>query len=173
MRRLTTMTALATAATLLFGCNESDSSSTPITPTSPELAPLVASAAVPAPVGGVGDAAFYVDGELFRTVGTPTTLPQNAPDKSFDTIYDLSAYQDFNVATAGPGDADYNGGRWRVHAISFTDYAAALATYDTNDSGDFDSDEEVEAAIEGGAAVDTGVVASFTCPVIPFPEGGA
>jgi hypothetical protein len=30
--------------------------------------------------------AFYVDGELYRTVGTPTDLPLSAPDHSFDII---------------------------------------------------------------------------------------
>ena len=41
--------------------------------------------------------------------------------------------------------------------------------FDTNHSGDFDSDEEVAAALAAGAAVDTGVVKSFVCPVIPLP----
>jgi hypothetical protein len=38
--------------------------------------------------------------------------------------------------------------------------------FDTNDSGDFDSDEEVAAALDAGAATDIGVVKSFVCPVI-------
>jgi hypothetical protein len=61
--------------------------------------------------GGVGGPAFYVDGQLYRTVGTPTDLSQTgAPDRSFDTIYEFFGLQQ-NVATAAPGDAGYNGGR--------------------------------------------------------------
>jgi hypothetical protein len=118
---------------------------------------------------GVSGPAFYVDGELYRTVGTPTDLPARAPDHSFDVIYALDAFQTFNVSTVAPGDRDYNGGRWQVHAISFDDYEAALAAHDANGSGDFDSDEEVEAAIAAGDATDLGVVRRFECPVIKFP----
>ena len=119
---------------------------------------------------GVGGPAFYVDGQLYRTVNTPTDLSgTGAPAKSFDTIYDFGGLQ-LNVATAAPGDTGYNGGRWRVHALSFTNYSAALAAYDANHSGTFDSDEEIAAALSGGVggAQDLGVVKSFECPVIPL-----
>lgn len=121
--------------------------------------------------GGVTGPAFYVDGQLYRTVNTPTDLTNTgAPDSSFDTIYQFFGVQQFNVATAAPGDPGYNGGRWRVHGLQFTDYAAALAAFDANDSGDFDSDEEVAAALGAGAATDVGVVKSFVCPVIKLPR---
>jgi hypothetical protein len=119
--------------------------------------------------GGVTGPAFYVDGQLYRTVNTPTDLSNTgAPASSFDTIYQFFGAQPFNVATAAPGDAGYNGGRWQVHGLAFTDYAAAVQAFDANGSGDFDSDEEVAAALTAGAAVDTGVVKSFVCPVIPL-----
>ena len=121
--------------------------------------------------GGATGPAFYVDGQLYRTVNTPTDLSNTgAPASSFDTIYQFFGVQPYNVATAAPGDAGYNGGRWRVHGLAFTDYAAAVQMFDTNHSGDFDSDEEVVAALDAGAAVDTGVVKSFVCPVIPLPR---
>src|ERR687891_252860 len=70
--------------------------------------------------GGVTGPAFYVDGQLYRTVNTPTDLSSTGgPDDSFDTIYDFGGMQP-NVATAAPGDRGYNGGRWRVHGPSFT-----------------------------------------------------
>ena len=119
-----------------------------------------------AATSGVTGPAFYVDGVAYRTVNTPTDLSgTGAPAQSFDTIYDFGGLQ-LNVATAAPGDRDYNGGRWRVHALAFADYAAALAAYDANGSGSFDSDAEVAAALAGGAARDLGVVKSFVCPVI-------
>ncbi|HEX6328834.1 MAG TPA: hypothetical protein VFZ72_19870 [Jiangellaceae bacterium] len=121
--------------------------------------------------GGVTGPGFYVDGQLYRTVNTVTDLTNTgAPDSSFDTIYQFFGVQQFNVATAAPGDPGYNGGRWRVHGLQFTDYDAALAAFDTNDSGDFDSDEEVAAALDAGAATDIGVVKSFVCPVIKLPR---
>jgi hypothetical protein len=54
--------------------------------------------------------------------------------------------------------------------LSFTNYSAALAAYDANHSGTFDSDEEIAAALSGGVggAQDLGVVKSFECPVIPL-----
>jgi hypothetical protein len=120
--------------------------------------------------GGVAGPAFYVDGSLYRTVATPTDLPASAPAQSFDTIYDFGGLQ-LNVAEAAPGDRDYNGGRWTVHALSFASYAAALAAFDANDSGAFDSAEEVEAAIAAGVATDLGVVKRFVCPAIKLPRG--
>jgi hypothetical protein len=120
--------------------------------------------------GGVSDGpAFYVDGQLYRTVGTPTDLTMTgAPDHSFDTIYEFFGLQ-LNVATAAPGDPGYNGGRWRVHGLNFTNYPAAVAAFDTNGSGNLDSDEEINAALAAGAAKDIGVVKSFVCPVIRLP----
>lgn len=121
--------------------------------------------------GGVTGPAFYVDGELYRTVGTPTDISDTgAPDSSFDVLYAIAGQP--NVATAAPGDADYNGGRWRVRALTFTDYDAALAAVDANASGDIDSAAEVQAAKAGGFVVGNTVVRSFVCPVIPLPQSG-
>lgn len=111
---------------------------------------------------------FYVDGTLYRTIGTPTDLSNTgAPDSSFDTIYQFFGAQQFNVATSAPGDQDFNGGRWRVHGLVFSDYDAAATAYGGS-NGVFDSDEEVLAALNAGAAVDIGIVKSFECPVIPL-----
>ncbi len=128
-----------------------------------------ATAANAAGAGGVTGPSFYVDGTLYRTVGTPTDLSgTGTPASSFDTIYQFFGVQPYNVATAAPGDLGYNGGRWQVHGLTFADYDAAVTAFDTDGSGDFDSDEEVAAAIAAGAATDIGVVKSFECPVIPI-----
>ena len=120
--------------------------------------------------GGVTGPAFYVDGVLYRTVNTPTDLSvTGAPARAWDTIYDFSGVQT-NVATAAPGDRDYNGGRWQVHALSFpSGYDAALTTGDLDGDGVLDSAAEVDAALADGTALDTGVVKQFVCPVIPVP----
>src|SRR5205814_9766599 len=101
---------------------------------------LVAGSARAAGSGGVSGPSFYVDGQLYRTVGTPTDLSKTgAPDSSFDTIYEFFGLQP-NVATAAPGDPRFNGGRWRVHGLQFASYSAAVAAFDANGSGNFDSD---------------------------------
>ena len=122
---------------------------------------------------GVSGPAFYVDGELYRTVGTPTDFSDiGAPDHSFDTIYQFSGAQPMNVATAAPGDPGFNGGRWQVEFIAYAEgesYSSALAAFDANGSGDFDSAAEVEAAIDAGVII-TSAGPSFECPVVPLPR---
>ncbi len=130
----------------------------------------VSATALAAGSGGVTGAAFYVDGQLYRTVATPTDLSRTgAPAHSFDTIYALAG-QSYNVATAAPGDRDYNGGRWMVHAIAYaTSWAATVAAHDANGSGDLDSEAEVLSALADpgpSGAVDAGVVKQFVCPAI-------
>ena len=130
-------------------------------------------AALGAGSGGVTGPHFYVDGTLYRTVGTPTDLSgTGAPDSSFETIYDFGGLQP-NVVEAGPGQPGFRGGRWKVRPLSFnSSYAATVAAHDTNGSGNLDSNEEVEAALAdsgpGGATLG-GVVQEFECPVIPVP----
>src|SRR5215208_7198223 len=81
--------------------------------------------AVPAAaMGGVTEPSLYVDGSLYRTVGTPTDLSNTgAPDSSFETIWDFGGAQP-NVVEAGPGQPGFRGGRWQVRTLSFnTSYA--------------------------------------------------
>lgn len=129
--------------------------------------------AVTAMAGGVTGPAFYVNGQLYRTVGTPTDLSHTgAPASSFDTIYDLGGVQP-NVATAAPGDPGYNGGRWMVRPILFnSSYADAVAEHDLNGSGDIDTNAELAAIFadsDAGGATAGAVVKEFVCPVIQQP----
>ncbi|HLM34200.1 MAG TPA: hypothetical protein VK278_00330 [Gaiellaceae bacterium] len=136
------------------------------------LAAFAALAVAAAALAGVTGPSFYVNGQLYRTVGTPTDLTNTgAPASSFQTMYALAPQA--NVATAAPGDPGFRGGRWQVHAIAYnTSWAATVAAHDANASGDLDSAAEVEAALADagpGGATDTGVVKSFECPVIKVP----
>ena len=134
--------------------------------------PLLALAtALPAHAGGVGGPAFWIDGELYRTVATPTDLSgTGAPDSTYDAIYSFGGTQ-LNVAEAKPGDTDFNGGRWQVLELAFpSGYAAALATGDANANGAIDSTAELGLAFGNGTAVDTGVILkSFVCTVNKIP----
>jgi len=133
------------------------------------LSAIAASSAM-AGSGGVTGPAFYVDGDLYRTVNTPTDLSgTGAPAHTFDTIYAFGGLQP-NVATAAPGDKGYNGGRWRVEVLGFPmGYGAAVASADANASGDIDSDEELLSAFAAGKAYVSGSGPSFVCPVIKLP----
>ena len=125
---------------------------------------------LPAAADGLTGPAFYVNGVLYRTVGTPTDFSNTgAPLSSFDTIYNFFGAQQYNVATSAPGLPGYNGGRWQVHQVVFSNYAAALAAHDLDHSGDFDSAAEVQAALADGSATDLGVVKLLECTVNRIP----
>ena len=113
------------------------------------------------PGGGatvVRDGAFYVDGQTYRTVGTPTALPSRAPAHSFDVLYvfgEGAPEGQLPVAEAAPGQRGYNGGRWVVMQVEYT--GADVLT----------SNEQVEDALEHGELVVTDPdAARFVCPVI-------
>jgi hypothetical protein len=121
---------------------------------------------------GASGPAIYVNGEVFRTVGTKTDFSgTGAPDASFDTIYQFSGAQ-LNVATEAPGDPGFNGGRWQVHLLGWnTDYATTLAAHDSDGNGVLDTNAEVWGALAdpgAGGAVDLGIVKQFECPLIAF-----
>jgi hypothetical protein len=130
----------------------------------------VAATAVPASAGGVSGPAFYVDGVVYRTVGTPAQLSgTGAPDHTYDLLWNLGDHQ-LAVSETAPGYRDYNGGRWEVHTVGLPNgYAAALASGDADENGVLDSVYEVKLAMAAGDATDGGVVARFVCTVNRFP----
>jgi hypothetical protein len=90
---------------------------------------------------------IYAFDEAFRTVATPTSLPNRGPT---DTIYvfpDCATCA--SVSEAAPGRPGYNGGRWKVVE------AFGITTQLTN------ADAVVAAA---SSLVDTGT--RFVCPLI-------
>jgi hypothetical protein len=90
---------------------------------------------------------IYAFDQAYRTVGTPTSLPNVGP---FDTIYTFpDCASCANVSEAAPGSRDYNGGRWRVVA------AYGITTQLTN-AGDV--------IAHASSLVDTGT--RFVCPLI-------
>jgi hypothetical protein len=115
----------------------------------------VAASAVAA--GGPPSIGFYVDGDLYRTVGTPTDFSRTgAPASSFDRIFALGDGLT-NVAEAKPGDRDYNGGRWMVLPVTWHTAPVQLT-----------SAEQVEAyASAGWLTIASSPAKLFECPVIP------
>jgi hypothetical protein len=114
---------------------------------------LLAAAALAAPAMADGKSlgppgtTIYAFDEAFRTVATPTSLPDRGPT---DTIYvfpDCASCA--SVSEAAPGTPGYNGGRWKVVE------AFGITTQLTN------ADAVVAAA---SSLVDTGT--RFVCPLI-------
>lgn len=121
------------------------------------LGSIVAAGTVAA--GGPPGVGFYVDGHLYRTVGTPTDFSgTGAPAHSYDRIFVLGGDLT-NVAEAKPGDRDFNGGRWMVTPV---DWKAVTPTQVT------DADELIAMEAEGLIAFGD-PVKYFECPVIPLP----
>jgi hypothetical protein len=118
---------------------------------------LLSVAATTVAAGGPPSLAFYVDGERYRTVGTPTDFSgTGAPASSYDRIYALGGGL-VNVAEAAPGDRDYNGGRWMVLPVTWHTAPVQLT-----------SAEQVEAYADAGMLSIAGSpVKLFECPVIP------
>ena len=106
--------------------------------------------------GGPPGVGFYVDDELYRTVGTPTDFSETgAPDSTYDIIYALGDPL-MNVAEAKPGDTDYNGGRWIVLPVTWNVTPVQLT-----------SAEEVEYYESmGWLTIATEPAKVFECPVI-------
>jgi hypothetical protein len=98
-------------------------------------------------VGPPGSTIYAFD-QAYRTVATPTSLPDHGP---FDTIYTFpDCASCASVSEAAPGSRDYNGGRWRVVA------AYGITTQLTN-AGDV--------VARASSLEDTGT--RFVCPLSP------
>ena len=90
---------------------------------------------------------IYAFDQAYRTVATPTSLPDRG---KFDTIYEFPDCASCSYVTeSAPGTPGYNGGRWRVVA------AAGITTQLTNA-------EDVLA--QATSLIDTGT--RFVCPLI-------
>ncbi len=119
------------------------------------------------PAGPPIPEAIWADGHLFGTVLTPSDLPDKGPKDGIYNFMGQAGQQ--SVAEAKPGDADYNGGRWNVTLVSFTE--AGLAEFDQDMNGEVDEDltswEEVQQAISDGYVAVDGPGPTFVCPLIP------
>jgi len=122
---------------------------------------LVLTLAAPAVAGGPPSLSFYIDGDRYRTVGTPTDFSNTgAPDFTYDRIYALGTGL-INVAEAKPGDRDFNGGRWAVMPITWHTAPTQLT-----------SAEEVEAWADAGLlTIGETPIRLFFCSVNHVPTG--
>ena len=119
------------------------------------LAPVVGAGTAQADSNNPQGANFgrlYHDGQIVRTVATPTSQPGRGVDAIYPVVN--GAAGQLSVTSAAPGD-NYHGGRWAVHVVTWN-VAAYLLT----------SDEDVLAAAEAGDITITRLPsADFVCPV--------
>ena len=131
---------------------------------------LFVSSAFAAPAMRVSEA-LWANDKLFDTVLTDTSfnLP---PMHSTDVLYNfgMSGLQGQRAISAtAPGDRDYNGGRWSVKVVVFTDSGKAVHDPDGDGSINFEltSEESVLAhhALGHFDIIDTTIY--FECPLLP------
>jgi hypothetical protein len=142
---------------------------------------LVLSLAVAVPVfadqpdnvgGGLGNkapnfsAGVYADGEAWGTKGTTTLpAPNGKNDQSFDMIFVIGngAEGQLPVGEAAPGNPMYNGGRWWVQAVEWTE--EGLAAHDPLPV--LKSYDEVMLHYSLGHLSITDAQVYFQCPLLP------
>jgi hypothetical protein len=120
---------------------------------------LVALAAMAGPVaaGGPPHTAFYVDGQLYATVGTPSNFfDTGAPESTYDNLYAIPGQP--AVAASAPGDTDYNGGRWLRFQTTWNVTPYTL----------YSEEDVLDAYAAGDLSINWTPDASFLCPVIPI-----
>ena len=112
---------------------------------------ITASAGVGPPIPD----AIWADGQLFRTVATPNSLPDKGPKDGLFAFVGVEGQR--SVSESKPGDQDYNGGRWAVYVVS-------LAEGETLDH-ELKYWEEVQQYINDGVLEVIGM-GSLVCPLI-------
>ena len=115
--------------------------------------------------------AIWGDGELYGTVVTPTTF-SSPPLHSTDIIYNFSMSGlagQRSVAESVPGDRDFNGGRWNVHMVVFTQSGLDVHDPDVDGVVNFEltSAEEVLEHEALGHLTITHADFYFECPLLP------
>ncbi|HEV8595814.1 MAG TPA: hypothetical protein VGR51_09820 [Thermoplasmata archaeon] len=98
----------------------------------------------------------YANDRLWASFDATDLKP--GPAKSMDLIFVFPGTSLMPVAEASPGDPDYNGGRWEVHAVTFTGIAPEQ----------FTNDEQVWFHYGLGHLSISGVLRTFECPLIPL-----
>ena len=130
---------------------------------------LAASAAV---AGGATrvENAIWGAGQIWDTILTPATFKQ-PPSHSVDLLFNFSMSGlegQRAVSSNVPGDRYYNGGRWWVQMVVFTD--AGLLAHDADNDGQVDfelkSAEEVADHLDLGHLRIFETATYFECPLL-------
>jgi len=114
--------------------------------------------------------ALWGAGVTWDTVLTPTSFA-NPPLHSVDMLYDFSMsglMGQRGVSSNVPGDGDYNGGRWWVQMVVFTEQG--LAVHDPDGDGyvnfELQSAEDVQGHVDLGHIEVYATSTYFVCPLV-------
>jgi hypothetical protein len=115
--------------------------------------------------------AIWAEDRLFGTVATPTRF-RTPPEHSTDVIFSFAESGltgQRSVAEAAPGNPAYNGGRWHVYGVEFTEAGVMMFDEDMNGMVDeeFTNAEAVLEAAEAGLVVISDAEFYFECPLLP------
>ena len=99
----------------------------------------------------VGFGFLYYDGEIVRTVVPPAAISFEGRD----TLYVVP--NQMAVAAVAPGDTEYHGGQWAVHAVTWNVSAYLLTS----------EDDVLDAEDEGDIDITRVPEADFKCPIQP------
>lgn len=132
------------------------------------LIALTASAAEAGRAQRVEDA-LWGAGVTWDTVLTPTSF-KRAPSHSVDLLYNFSMsglMGQRGVSSNVPGDPDYNGGRWWVQMVTFTEQGLHAHDPDGDGNVNFElkSAEEVEEHVQLGHLKVYSTSTYFVCPL--------
>ncbi|TLZ51816.1 MAG: hypothetical protein E6K18_04030 [Methanobacteriota archaeon] len=95
----------------------------------------------------------YADDQLWATFATNDI--KGGPEQSLDKIFVFPGTDLIPVGEAGPGNPEYNSGRWDVHEVTFTGMAPTQ----------FTSDEAIWYHASIGDLTISGTVKMFHCPL--------
>lgn len=114
--------------------------------------------------------AIWVHDSIYGTIGTDTAF-KSPPPHSTDVIFsfaDSGLAGQRSVAVYAPGDPEYNGGRWHVMAVAFTDSGKAL--FDSDNDGvvnmELTNAEDLMMAAEMGFLTIMDTEVRFECPLL-------
>ena len=115
--------------------------------------------------------AIWVDDVIYGVVLTDTAF-KSPPPQSTDVIYSFMASGlegQRSVAEAAPGDRDYNGGRWTVKMVIFTEEGMGVHDPDGDGMANFEltNDAAVLEHEELGHLIIMDTDVYFECPLIP------
>jgi len=115
--------------------------------------------------------AIWVHDELYSTVATDTSFG-SPPPQSTDIIFSFmnsGLTGQRSVAQYAPGDPEYNGGRWNVMLVTFTDLGKSIHDPDGDGEVNFEltNAEQVLHHAELGHLTITEPGVYFECPLLP------
>ncbi|MFX1416229.1 MAG: hypothetical protein ACFFC0_05425 [Promethearchaeota archaeon] len=112
--------------------------------------------------------ALLADGTAWDTILTSATFKPPKNLNSVDKLYVFSLDGQRPVAEAAPYEKDYNGGRWWVHLVEFTELGLSIHDSDHDGVADFEltSDDAVLQHEALGHLTITPTQTFFECPLL-------